>query len=147
MSPRLIELVKRHEGYHRRIPGTDLVKPYICPAGFWTIAYGHVCDETAGPIGPDEANRILMADLEIAGRAVRRLVSVPLTEGQRGALSDFVFNLGAARLRASTLLRRLNRGDYAGVPDELRRWVIGGGRKLPGLIARREEDAALWLAG
>ena len=59
------------------------------------------------------------------------------------AITDFVFNLGPVRLRASTLKRRVNARDWEGAKVELRKWVFGGGRKLPGLVIRREAEAAL----
>jgi lysozyme len=59
------------------------------------------------------------------------------------AVSDFTFNLGAGKLRASTLRRRLLAEDWEGAPHELRKWVFGGGKKLPGLVRRRAAEAAL----
>ena len=59
------------------------------------------------------------------------------------ALVDFTYNLGAGQLRASTLRRRVNADDWDAVPGELRKWVRGGGRVLPGLVKRREAEIAL----
>lgn len=59
------------------------------------------------------------------------------------AIADFAYNVGLGRLQASTLRRRLNAGDYAGAREELRKWVYGGGKKLRGLVLRREAEAAL----
>jgi lysozyme len=68
----------------------------------------------------------------------------PGLRGERlAAIADFAYNLGLGRLKASTLRRRLNAGDYAGARQELRKWVRGGGRVLPGLVLRREAEAAL----
>jgi lysozyme len=59
------------------------------------------------------------------------------------AIVDFTFNLGAGRLRTSTLRRRINQLDWASAALELRKWVHGGGRVLPGLVARRQAEIAL----
>ena len=77
-------------------------------------------------------------------RAVLRLIRVPLEDGRFGALCSFTFNLGAGALQRSTLRRRVNREEHEAVPRELRRWVWAGGRKLKGLIRRREAEAALY---
>lgn len=67
--------------------------------------------------------------------------------GQAGGASivDFTFNLGAGRLQTSTLRRRINQQDWSSAAKELRRWVYGGGKVLPGLVTRREADVALLL--
>lgn len=63
--------------------------------------------------------------------------------GRLAAIADFTFNLGGGRLKASTLRRVINAGNWAAVPAELRKWVYGAGRKLPGLILRREAEITL----
>jgi lysozyme len=85
-----------------------------------------------------------MAD---ALRATLRYCPVLATEsdGRLAAIVDFTFNLGAGRLQASTLRRRVNQLDWAGAAHELRRWIYGGGRVLPGLVVRREAEAAFLL--
>jgi lysozyme len=85
-------------------------------------------------------------DVQTAERAVLRLITVPLTDGQFDALVSFTFNLGAGALQRSTLRRKINRGDHANVPAEFRKWVWAGGRKLEGLVRRREAEAALYSA-
>ena len=64
-------------------------------------------------------------------------------EGRLAAIVDFTFNLGAGRLQTSTLRRRINQRDWVATGQELRRWVYGGGRALPGLVARRDVEATL----
>lgn len=64
-------------------------------------------------------------------------------EGRLAAIVDFTFNLGAGRLQTSTLRRRVNQRDWPAAGTELRRWVYGGGKVLPGLVARRSAEAAL----
>lgn len=143
-----IELAKRFEGFHR-VPKNDpgRAHPYICPAGYWTIGYGHLCDPMHPPITEAEAEVFLKQDLESALAATLRHCPVLATEpeGRLAAVSDFTFNLGAGRLQISTLRRRVNQRDWAAAARELRRWVYGGGRPLPGLIARRDQEARLLL--
>jgi len=141
-----IELVKRFEGFHR-VPKSDpgRAQPYICPAGFWTIGYGHLCDPKHPPITEVEAEVYLAHDLQTALAAALRYCPVLATEpeGRLAAIVDFTFNLGAGRLQTSTLRRRINQRDWAAAATELRRWVYGGGKALPGLVARRHAESIL----
>lgn len=75
---------------------------------------------------------------------VRSLVTVPLTQGQLDALTDFVFNLGGGRLAGSTLLKLLNAGDYAAAGQGLLKWDMAAGVHQPGLTARRKAELAMW---
>ena len=144
-----IELAKRFEGFHR-VARADpsRAQPYICPAGYWTIGYGHLCEPTHPPITEVEAENYLASDLQTALAATLRYCPVLATEpeGRLAAIVDFTFNLGAGRLQASTLRRRINQRDWLQVANELRRWIYGGGRPLPGLINRRSHEAALLLS-
>ena len=65
------------------------------------------------------------------------------SEGRLAAIVDFTFNLGAGRLQTSTLRRRVLQRDWPAAATELRRWIYGGGRVLPGLVARRQAEAAM----
>jgi len=145
-----IDLAKRFEGFERRAKrGVEIAAiPYICPAGFWTIGYGHLCDPKHPPITEGEAEVFLAHDLQSALDATLRYCPVLATEpeGRLAAIVDFTFNLGAGRLQTSTLRRRVNQRDWVAAGQELRRWVYGGGRVLPGLVMRREAEAA-WLLG
>jgi lysozyme len=135
-------LIRRHEGL-------SLV-PYRCPAGVWTIGYGHamrpqeVTKYTHG-MSASEAEALLLLDVALAEVALRRLVVVPLAQGQVDALVSFIFNLGAGRFQASTLRMKLNRQDYESAAREFPKWVWAAGRKLPGLIRRRHEEMLLFL--
>jgi lysozyme len=144
-----IELAKRFEGFHR-VPRTDpgRAHPYICPAGYWTIGYGHLCQSTHPPITESEAEVYLARDLQTALAATLRYCPVLATEpdGRLAAIVDFTFNLGAGRLQTSTLRRRINQRDWLTAGQELRRWVYGGGRALPGLVTRREAELTLLIA-
>lgn len=142
-----IDLAKRFEGFHR-VPKHDPSRahPYVCPAGYWTIGYGHLCDTTHPPISEAEAEVYLARDLNAALAATLRYCPVLATEpeGRLAAIVDFTFNLGAGRLQTSTVRRRINQRDWVAAGQELQRWVYGGGKVLPGLVTRREAEAA-WL--
>ena len=142
-----IELAKRFEGFERKVRrGVEITAvPYICPAGFWTIGYGHLCDPKHPPITEAEAEAYLALDLQTALAATLRYCPVLATEtdGRLAAIVDFTFNLGAGRLQLSTLRRRINQRDWQAAAFELGRWVRGGGRVLPGLVARRQAEMAL----
>lgn len=141
-----IELAKRFEGFHR-VARTDpsRAQPYICPAGYWTIGYGHLCEPTHPPITEVEAENYLARDLQTALAATLRYCPVLATEpeGRLAAIVDFTFNLGAGRLQASTLRRRINQRDWVAAGQELRRWVYGGGKVLPGLVSRRQAEVTM----
>lgn len=136
-----LDLIKRFEGFSPII--------YICPAGYPTIGYGHLVrdheqDRYQQGITEQEAEDLLRRDVQGAERAVLRLIDVPLTDGQYDALVSFTFNLGAGALQRSTLRRKVNREQHVEVPKQLMRWVWAGGRKLKGLIRRREAEALIY---
>ena len=120
--------------------------PYVCPAGKLTIGYGHVIKkgESFTRITKQRAEAILLTDMAIAESAVDRLVSVPLKSYQHAALVSFTFNLGSGNLARSTLLRKLNAGDYNGAANEFGRWVYSKGKILNGLVKRRKEEKEMF---
>ncbi|MBP2233143.1 GH24 family phage-related lysozyme (muramidase) [Azospirillum agricola] len=132
----------------------------------WTIGYGHTgADVHRGlKITKADAEELLRADLEAAAAIVDRVVTVSLTDDQRGALISFVFNVGPGRKargkdtgkdgfvtlrtgKPSTMLVKLNAGDYAGAAAEFSKWTRGDGKVMSGLVKRRAAEAALFLAG
>ena len=117
-------------------------KPYICPAGFWTIAWGHLCTKDHPPVTLEQGETYLSEDMMNALLATIRLCPVLMTEASDllGSIVDFTFNLGAGRLQQSTLRRRINQRNWPEVRKELGKWVYGGGRKLPGLVLRRAAE-------
>ncbi len=136
-----VDLVKHFEGLY--------LTAYRCPAGVPSIGYGHTAGVAMGEtITAEQAEAYLSADLTSAAGQVDKLVTVPLNDDQRGALSSFVFNLGAGNLGSSTLLKMLNAGDYAGAAGQFGRWVYatvnGVKTELPGLVARRAAESALF---
>lgn len=126
------------------------LKAYKCPAGVWTIGWGHTSEIGAPHVTPNmvitqkRADEILDADLAVCTEVVDRLVKVHLTPNQQEALADFVFNVGESQFASSTLLKRVNAKRFADVPAELMKWTRGGGRVLPGLVKRRQATAILW---
>jgi lysozyme len=120
--------------------------PYVCPAGFWTIGYGHLCKKDHPPISEEEGEYYLAMDMQASYEAVVKYCPILLGQSapRLAAIIDFTFNLGAGRLQTSTLRKRVNDGNWSESAYELKRWIWGGGRKLPGLVKRREIEA-LWM--
>ena len=144
-----VDLAKQFEGFHR-VPKFDPERrahPYICPAGYWTIGFGHLCKPDHPPITEAEAEIYLSADLQSALKATLRYCPVLATEpdNRLAAIVDFTLNLGGGRLQTSTLRRRINQRDWESTASELRRWIHGGGKILPGLVVRREAETLLVL--
>ena len=123
---------------------------YLCPAGVPTIGWGHTKGVKLGDTcSVQQADIWLSRDLEDAAAAVASLVQVPLTQGQFDALTDFVFNLGAGRLKESTLLELLNAGRVFAAADQFKLWVhakVKGQDVIePGLVKRRAAETAMFL--
>ncbi len=122
------------------------LKAYQCPAGKWTIGYGH----TGPDVLPDSmitekhAEELLVDDVAEAKDAVNRLVKVRISHNQFSALVCFVYNVGEGNFKASTLLRMLNLGQYKAAADQFMRWTKAGGKELPGLVSRRRAEKALF---
>lgn len=135
-----LALIKRFEGF--------AAKAYLCPAGVWTIGYGHTKGVKAGDTCTEaEAEQFLRDDAGSAERPVKSLVRVPLNQNQFDALVSFTFNLGGGNLASSTLLRKLNSADYIGAALEFPRWNKAGGKVLQGLVRRRKAEADLFTGG
>jgi GH24 family phage-related lysozyme (muramidase) len=129
------------------------LKAYKDPIGVLTIGYGHT--SAAGEplvkegmtITQDEAEAILKRDLVKYEIPVGNLVKVNLNQNQFDVLVDFAYNAGVGNLKTSTLLKKVNAGDFDAVPDELMKWTKGGGKVLPGLVRRRRAEADWWNDG
>lgn len=143
-SDKGIALIKEFEGCK--------LTAYQDSVGVWTIGYGWAQPVDGKPIRAgmaikqETAERLLKTGLVSYESDVSRLVKVGLTQGQFDALVSFTYNLGARSLSTSTLLRKLNAGDYAGAADEFLRWNKAGGKVLNGLSRRREAERALFLS-
>ena len=143
MTEEGLALIRRFEGFRERA--------YLCPAGVWTIGYGHT--SRAGPpaVGPQsrmsraEATKVLAADVEVFAQGVREGLRRNITDAQFSALVSFAYNVGTGAFRSSSVLRAVNAGDFDAVPRRLGLWVKGGGRVLPGLVKRRAAEAELFL--
>lgn len=135
-----LALIKEFEGLR--------LEAYVCPAGIWTIGYGHTKDVQPGSeITEAQAEEYLLEDLLDSEEVVNSpFVKVPLDEDQFSALVAFTFNVGSYAFLESTLLKLLNKEDYQGAADQLLRWTKGdGGEELPGLVRRRRAERALFL--
>lgn len=129
-------LIKKFEGCE--------LKAYKCPAGVWTIGYGHTYGVKKGDIiTKEQAEHWLNNELEKFTSYLENLLTVEVTENQFAALLSFIYNLGYNNLKNSTLLRKINSGDIT-ASDEFLRWNKAGGVVLKGLIKRREEEKKLY---
>ena len=156
ISKKAIEMIKHHEGVR--------VKPYRCPALLWTVGVGHVIDPNhikvpldqrkmlAIPDGWDrtlsmeEVDAILQKDLSSFERGVLRLCPATSTnQSHLDALTSFAFNVGLGNLQKSTIRMKYNRGDFEGAADGFLDWTKAGGKVLPGLVKRRNDERALFL--
>jgi lysozyme len=137
------DLIKQHEGLR--------LAAYPDPAtrgAPWTIGYGHTRGVKRGDTcTAEQAAAWLDEDMVNAYFAVDRAVTVPLTGPQRDALCSFVFNVGGGAFNQSTLLKLLNTGKYSEAAAQLTRWNKAAGNIMPGLVRRRGEERALFLAG
>jgi lysozyme len=130
------------------LEGLSLV-PYG-PANALEIGYGHVIqtgEDFSGGITQEQAQAIFDADLSIAAAAVSRLTMAPLSQGQYDALVSLVFNIGQGNFARSTLLQLVNARDYAGAAAQFGRWNQAGGQIIPGLTARRAQEAQIFAGG
>lgn len=141
-----VELCKKWEGFS--------AKPYICPAGYPTIGYGTVykpdgtkVSMSDSPISKETAEAWLVQEIthNYLRGVLRASPSLITNPDLLAAITDFAYNLGVARYRASTLRKRVDAGDLDGCATELRKWVYGGGKKLRGLVLRREDEIALFM--
>lgn len=134
----------------RRFEGLRL-SPYLCSAGVPTIGFGATYYEDGTsvtlrdpPISKERADALLLWMVRrVYLPAVVKLCPAVDKPQRIAALIDFTFNLGVGRLKGSTLRRKVNAGDWEAVPAELRKWVLGSGKKLRGLVIRREAEIAL----
>lgn len=145
ITPFVVDKLKQWEGVK--------LLAYLDSVGVWTIGYGHTGSDVRPGlrITQERAEELLRQDLGKFEAAVDRAVKVQLTDNQFGTLVSFAFIVGVGAFQKSTLLRRLNAGDYNAVPAELMKWTKGTiNRKkvtIPGLVNRRSAEAGLWATG
>lgn len=136
-----VALIRTFEGFRSTA--------YKCPAGVWTIGYGTTrinrkavkqgmtCTEA-------EAEQYMRSDLQPFAASIKTLVKVPLNENQFAALLSFVYNIGPAAFGSSTMLKKINAGDWLGARNEFFRWIRAAGQTLQGLVKRRAAEAELF---
>jgi lysozyme len=136
-SEKLISAIKGFEGLR--------LESYKCPAGVWTIGYGHTRGVKAGQkITIEQAESLLKGDLLPFEKFVDG-IGLELTQGQFDALVDFSYNLGVGRLQSSTLLKKIrSKESYQVIRNEFLKWTHSGGKVLAGLVRRREWEADRW---
>lgn len=165
-----IELIKAFEGIMDGNPKTVNLDPYLCPAGYWTIGFGHVIRDASGKmlkgihnksaayaafpngITKTEADILLGADIIPVELGVMRLVKVALTPNQFSAIVSFAYNIGLDEdidtipegLGDSTLLKKLNSGCYSCASSQFPKWNTVAGKVLDGLTRRRLAEQKLF---
>lgn len=156
VSEKCITQIKHHEGVRLR--------PYRCPALLWTVGVGRVIDPThigvkfedrknlPIPAGWDrtltmaEVDQLLQEDLRRFEAGVLRLCPTGLNQSRFDALVSFSFNVGLGNFQRSSIRMRHNRGDYDGAAEAFMMWTKAGGRVLPGLVKRRQDEKTLYLS-
>ena len=139
----LYGLIRHYEGLRLRV--------YLCPAGIPTQGYGHTGPKItlkSPPITEETAELWLREDAAAFVNAAIRyspVLGLPWHNNKLCAIASFCYNLGSARYKASTLRRCVDAGDWEEAAQQFHKWVYAGGRKLPGLVARRKSEAALFL--
>lgn len=152
MSAHGLNLLEQWEGFK--------LKVYKDSAGLPTIGVGHLLTKSeltsgkivikgvtvkyANGLTNQQVIDLLAQDVAPVGQVVTKAVTVPLTQNQFDALVSFAFNVGNAAFSGSTLLKVLNQKQYKEVPEQLLRWTRSGGKVVPGLVNRRENEIKLW---
>ena len=132
-----LALIKKFEGCE--------LEAYKCAAGVWTYGWGSTKGVKEGDtITQEEADKLLVEEMKEYEGYINDLVEVDLEQNQFDALVSWVFNLGPANLKSSTLLKVLNAKDYEGVPAQIKRWNKASGKVLQGLVRRREAESLLF---
>ncbi|WP_336288144.1 MULTISPECIES: lysozyme [unclassified Bartonella] len=140
-----LALIKQWEGLR--------LQAYQDAVGVWTIGYGHTAQvgklfvQKGMQITESQAESLLQKDLAQFEQTVEQMVEQPLTDEQFAALVSFCYNVGTEAFCNSTLLKKLNEGNYEAVPTELQKWTKAGGKRLQGLVHRRAAEAGLWAKG
>ena len=134
-----IAIIKESEGLR--------LKAYRCPAGVWTIGYGSTGHDVYEglEITADEAEARLSAAIERLAAFISNLVPIGISDNMFSALCSFVYNVGQAAFKKSTMLKLILAGEPAAAADQFDRWVYAGGEKLPGLVTRRAREKKLFL--
>ena len=139
ISNKGIELIKKFEGCS--------LFSYKCPAGVWTIGYGHTGSNVHQglKISQIEAEKFLKIDLIVHSNNVSKLVKVPLSQNQFDALVSLEYNIGYGNFSKSTLLKLLNSKNYKGAAEQFKMWKMSRGKILSGLVKRRQAEYELFI--
>ncbi|MEM9121783.1 MAG: lysozyme [Pseudomonadota bacterium] len=114
--------------------------------GQWLIGYGHAATAKPGmTITEAKAVELLKSDLEMCESAIESAVTVPMTENEFSAVVSLCYNIGTGNLRSSSVVKRLNEGDYAAAADAILLWNKAGGKVNEHLASRREDERSLFL--
>jgi len=156
VSEKALICIRHHEGVR--------FKPYRCPAKLWTIGVGHVMYPSQGALPverrmevelrpednrtftKDEVDAILANDLSSFERGVLRMCPAGLTQQRFDALVSISFNFGLGTLQRSSIRMKHNRGEFEAAADAFLLYTKGGGKILPGLVKRRNDERALYLS-
>lgn len=132
-------LIKNFEGLR--------LKAYKCSSGVLTVGYGHTGSDVKENmiITKEQAEKLFDADVLVHSNNVSKLVRVKLNQNQFDALVSFEYNVGYGNFSKSTLLKKLNAGDYTGAANEFEKWIYANKKKLKGLVKRRKKEKELYL--
>jgi lysozyme len=151
--PEGVALCERWEGWHKALPD-GRAKPYLCPARVPTIGFGSTYWDdgrkvkmTDEAITKEVGRQLLLRQLQTYAAGVDRAIKVKMHPSMRAACISLCYNIGTGAFAKSTLVRRINARDWKGCPEAFKRYKIGGGRVLTGLLARRTDEAALFMRG
>ena len=138
MTQQGLDLIKKYEGLR--------LEAYKCPAGVWTIGYGHTKGVVKGmKITKEEAEKLLQQDVSVFELQVINTVG-KLSDCKIDALVSFAYNVGIAAFRNSTLCRKVKaNSDDPAIRNEFMKWIYAGGKKLQGLERRRKEEAEMYF--
>ena len=143
VEDKAVDLGEEFEGFRS--------EPYQDSGGVWTIGFGSTRDgdsqpvtASTPPVTMDEARALAKRDLTWAAREVTNDVTVQLTDNQVAAIEDLIYNIGSGNFRSSTLLRKLNAGDFDGAAAEFDKWDHAAGQVLAGLLRRRQAETDLF---
>ena len=148
-----LQLLKRSKDMKISLEGLGLIKKfegceleaYKCAAGVWTIGYGSTKGvEEGDSLTQEDADKLLKHEMDEYEGYIKDMVKIDLKQNEFDSLVSWVFNLGPANLKASTMLKVINDNKLEEVPSQMKRWNKANGKVLEGLIRRREAEALLF---